>query len=181
MSKAVKSTLIVGGALVGIIVLVVGGLQLVSNRLHDNPRATLLFATSARTLHDKLGAEVLDNMTLLADRIAAGASANASEVATGIVKGSLAAGTYRETFSYIQPTTDTLDLYTAIQREASYIATCYAKLNAAWSAFEDGDQALSDSTLAEARTARDKAVSLRQQNSAALDDLIAATEARLRD
>ena len=179
MSKALKSALLIGGLLVAAIVIVVGGLELVSSRLHDNPEATLAFATSAKALHDKLKPEVLDDMTVLADRIAEGASANASEVQTGIVRGSLAAGTYRETFSYIQPTSDTLDLYSSIQREASYIATCYARLNAAWSAFEDGNQALADSTLAEARTTAEKAVSLRQQNSAALDELIAKTQARL--
>ncbi len=182
MSKALKSTLIIGGTLVAIIVVVVGGLELLSHRLHDDPAATLTFATSAKALHDRLDPDILADFTALSDRVAVDdPSVNATEVQFGITHGSLAASSYREWFGYLQPTPDALDLYTSLRREASSIITAYGTLNTAWSARQAGNADLAATRLAEARAAGDEAVTLRQQNSAALDDLIASARAKLGD
>ena len=179
MGKALKSSLIIGGILVAIIVIVVVGLQFASHRIHNNPRATLLFATSAKTLHGKLLPATLDNITVLADEIAAGPSSNTTAVQAAIIQGQMAAGTYRETYGYLEPTSDTLDLFTNLQREATFIATGYAKLTQALSAYQDGNQQDTAARLAEARTSHDQAAALRQQNTAAIDNLITDTQAKL--
>jgi hypothetical protein len=179
MTKTVKTTLIISAALIGLVAIAVGALQLVSIRIHDRPQETLTFALTAQTFHDKLDLTLLDNVEPLADRIAGGASDNASEMEALIMQGSLSSRGYRDQFTWLQPTSDTLDLYADLKQESSLVVTCYSKLYAALSEQRAGNDSLSAVRLDEARAARQQVTDLRAQNTAALDGLIADTRARL--
>jgi hypothetical protein len=181
MKSAVKSALIIAGALVAIIVIVVVVLQFASDRLHDDPEETLNFAMTARTFHDMLDAGLLPDVTVLADRIAGDVSDNTSELEALVMQRRLEAQGYRYQFLWLQPTAGTLDLYSELRQEATAVMSCYSRLYAALSERLAGNEGLAAERLEEARQAQQQALDLRRQNTAALEEAIAAARARLED
>jgi len=179
MTKTVKSTLIISAVLVGLVIIAVVALQLVSIRLHDRPGETLAFAETAQGFHDRLEPALLDNVEPYAARIAGGTPDSAPEMEALVMQSSLSARGYRDQFTWLQPTSDTLDLYADLKRESSLVVTCYSKLYAALSEQRAGNLSLSAVRLDEARAARRQVIDLRLQNNAALDGLIADARAKL--
>jgi hypothetical protein len=140
MKRLFKDTLFVTVVIVSIAVLVAGICQLVSFLRHDEPEVILSFVISAKAFHEKIeGTNLLENIEVLLVAIPGESNENMSEIENMIREGMFNARQYRESYSWLPPTDDTLWLYNLLIKESTMIANCYSDLNFAWSAKQAGD------------------------------------------
>jgi len=175
--QAAKSTTIAAVVIIAIFAAITGVLQLVSSHLHDGPEELYNFATAAKRFHEKIeGTGLLEDITSLTEVIAQESPENSSEIETSIRQGMLSARGYREQFNWLYPTTDSLGLFESLIREGRLIGNCYSRLYSAWSKKQAGDEADCAQYLDEVKALYDEAVSLRDQNTFNLDNLLLQSE-----
>lgn len=174
MKHTLKTTIIIAAIIIGLAAITAGVVQIISPGIHYNPEATLAFATAAQGFHDRMEPDLLDNVLLLAAEIASTPRDESSAVEASITQGILLVKGYSARFTMLVPTSDTLDLFSALKQEGSYVTSCYSKLYAAWSEKQMGDDSQSAQRLEEAREMHGRAVALREQNRKDLERTIAA-------
>jgi hypothetical protein len=172
-SSLIKSTVIAAIVIVAIIASIAGSLQLLSTQVRDESKELYNFVTAAKIFHEKLDkTSLLENIPTLIEIVTQGTSKDPSEVEMVIRNGALSAKGYWEQYTWLRPTTDSLDLYDSLIREGRLIGSCYSKLNLIWTARQAGNESGWEEQLKEVVTIYDRVVSLRSQNRIKLDNIL---------
>jgi hypothetical protein len=168
-----KSTIIIAIIIIAIFAAIAGIVQLVSSHLHNNPEELYYFVSAARQFHERIvGTSLLGNIPILTARIAQEATDNSSEVQSLIQQGILSAKGYKDQFNWVTPTSQTLEIYESLVKEGSLIQKCYSRLYSAWSEKQAGNESQCSQYLEEATTSYNDLVTLRNQNTQQLNDLL---------
>jgi len=172
-----KSTIIVAVVIIAIFAAITGILQLVSSNMHNDPEELYNFAVTAKIFHDKIeDTGLLKNITTLTEIIAQKSPENSSEIETSIQQGILSAKGYKDQFNWLNPTSETLELFESLIQEGSLIQKCYSRLYSAWSEKQVGDESQCSQHLEEVTAFFDEVVTLRDQNKLILDSFLLQLE-----
>jgi hypothetical protein len=168
-----KSTIIIAAVIIVLFAAVAGIIQLVSSHMHNDPEELHNFVSGAVLFHQRIEATgLLENIPVLTESIAKETTDNSSETQNLIQQGILSAKGYKDQFTWLTPTSQTLTLYESLVREGSLIQKCYSKLYSAWTVKQAGNEVLCSQYLGETTTAYNELVSLRDQNTTTLNNLL---------
>lgn len=180
MKQIFKDTIIVAIVIIFFIVSLAGIFELVSSLRHDEPEVLYGFAISAKSFHGKIeDANLLQNIGVLLEAIPGELIDDTSEIENMIRQGMLTAREYRDSYSWLEPTDDTLQIYDSLLKENILIVNCYSRLNLAWSAKQSGDDISCERYCDETRELYDEVKHLRSQNTTDLDSLQLQAELEL--
>ena len=172
MKSVFKDAILITIAIASFVVLIAGVFQLASFLHHDDPEEILSFVIAAKTYHEKIEVtNLLESIEILLTVIPGESVENTSEIENMIREGMLSARLYRENYSWLPPTEDTLWIYTLLVKESTMIVNCYSDLNFAWLAKRSEDYISCDEYCDEARKWYEEVKDLRLQNTDDLENL----------
>jgi hypothetical protein len=168
-----KSTIVVAIIIMAIFAAIACIVQLVSSHLHNNPEKLYDFVSAAKQLHEKIeGTGLLESIPTLTVVISQEATDNSSETQNLIQQRTLSAKGYKDQYNWLIPTSQTMEIYESLIKEASLIVKCYSRLYSAWSEKQAGNESQCSQYLEEATTSYNELISLREQNRLRLNDLL---------
>jgi hypothetical protein len=177
MSQATKQTIIIVVVLFAIIISTVVIVQLISSNMRDDSEKLYSFASTAKNFHEKIeDTGLIENIQTISENIAQESPGDFSKIELSIEQGILSSKGYKDQYNWLNPTSETLELFESLLKEGSLIQKCYSRLYSAWSEKQAGNEAQCFQYLEEVTAFYDELVTFRDQNELNLDRLLLQAE-----
>lgn len=167
--EALKATI----AIVLIIAVITGIIQLYSIFKDSNTEELYGFTRDAKLFHDKIeGSALLDDFDGLLQRVIDETPEDSPETEALIMNRILSARGYSEQFGWLYPPEDARDIFSSLKREGELLKSCYSKLYQAWLEKKSGNDTAFIENYEEAGRLFESAMPLRNENRTNLNNLL---------
>ena len=167
--EALKATI----AIVIIIAVIIGIIQLYSILKDDDTQELYALVRDAESFHSEIeGSALLDDFNTLLERVISETPEDSPEIETLTMNRILSARGYSGQFGYLYPVTGSVDILSSLKREAALLSSSYSKLYRAWLEKKSGNNAAYIEYYREAEQLFEQAMSLRDENSTNLNNLL---------